>query len=95
VSAPEIRHDPQRSAYEYVLDGVVIGVADYRSTGDRIEMHHTYTDPAHRGQGIAATLVAAALDDVRRRDLRVVPTCWFVAGFIDSHPEYRDLATPP
>jgi predicted GNAT family acetyltransferase len=87
----EVRHDPQRSAYEYVADGEVIAVADYRDDGQRVEMHHTYTDPAHRGQGIAAVLVAAALDDIRRRDRRVVPTCWFVAEFLDTHPEYADL----
>jgi predicted GNAT family acetyltransferase len=87
----EIRHDEQRSAYEYLVDGAVVAVADYRDDGEQIEMHHTYTDPAHRGQGIAATLVAAALDDIRRRDRRVVPTCWFVAEFLDDHPEYQDL----
>jgi predicted GNAT family acetyltransferase len=87
----EIRHHEQRSAYEYLVDGEVVAVADYRDDGEQIEMHHTYTDPAHRGQGIAATLVAAALDDIRRRDRRVVPTCWFVAEFLDDHPEYQDL----
>ena len=95
MSPPEIRHEPQRAAYEYVVDGQVIAVADYRRVGDRVEMHHTYTEPAHRGQGIAATLVAAALDDLRRRGREVVPTCWFVAGFIDTHPEYRDLLAAP
>jgi predicted GNAT family acetyltransferase len=86
-----IRHDEDRSRYEYLVDGRRLGVAAYRLSGDTVEMHHTEVDPGHRGQGIAAVLVAGALDDVRARGLRVVPTCWYVAQFVDEHPEYRDL----
>jgi predicted GNAT family acetyltransferase len=86
-----IRHDAAHSRYEYVVDGRVVGVADYDGAGDRVVMHHTQTEPALRGQGIAAALVAGALDDLRARGLQVVPTCWYVAQFIDEHPEYGDL----
>lgn len=89
--AGRVVHDPDRSRYEFVVDGQVIGIADYRLVGDRAEMHHTHTDPAHRGRGIGATLVAGALDDLRSRRIRVMPTCWYVAGFIDEHPEYGDV----
>jgi predicted GNAT family acetyltransferase len=44
-----------------------------------------------RGRGLGSELVRAALDDVRRRGATVVPTCWYVAEFIDAHPEYGDL----
>jgi uncharacterized protein len=87
-----VRHDEKKSRYEYVTnDGQVVGVADYDVAGDRVVMHHTQTAPAHRGQGIAAVLVAGALDDLRARGLQVVPTCWYVAQFIDEHPAYGDL----
>jgi uncharacterized protein len=56
-----------------------------------VVMHHTHTDPAHRGRGAAAVVVGGALDDLRKRGLRVVPTCWYVAEFIDTHPGYRDM----
>jgi hypothetical protein len=86
-----VRHDVDASRYEYVVDGVVLAVADYQRDGDRVLMHHTATDPAHRGQGIAARLVAGVLDDVRAHGQRVIPSCWYVAEFIDEHPEYADL----
>jgi predicted GNAT family acetyltransferase len=86
-----VRHDSRAARYEYVVDGTVVGVADYQTTDGAVVMHHTFTDPAHRGHGIAAQLVAGALDDVRSRGLRVVPTCWYVAEFIESHPRYSDL----
>jgi uncharacterized protein len=35
--------------------------------------------------------VRHALDDVRAAGRTVIPTCWYVAQFIDEHPEYEDL----
>jgi predicted GNAT family acetyltransferase len=43
-----------------------------------------------RGRGVAEKLIRA-FDDVRVMQRTVVPRCWFVAQFIDDHPEYRDL----
>lgn len=86
-----VRHLPEESRYEYVLDGEVVGVADYRLCGADVVMHHTMTVPERRGEGIAGQLVAGVLDDARARGRHVVPTCWFVAMFIDAHAEYHDL----
>lgn len=88
------RHDPEGQRYELVVDGRAIAVAEYRVEGDVVVMHHTFTDPAHRGHGYAARVVGFALDDLRARGVRVDPQCWFVADFIDAHPEYRDLLVP-
>jgi predicted GNAT family acetyltransferase len=84
-------HDVDGSRYEYVEEGHVLAIADYRLVGEQIVMHHTETRASHRGRGIGEMLVAGALDDVRARELHVVPECWFVAEFIDRHPEYHDL----
>jgi predicted GNAT family acetyltransferase len=86
-----VHHDAEQQRYEYVVDGEALAIAEYRRDGDTVVMHHTYTDPRYRGRGYAARVVAAALDDVRARGLQVVPQCWFVAEFVASHPEYRDL----
>ena len=86
-----VHHDAEQQRYEYVVDGDVIAIAEYHCDGDTVVMHHTYTDPRYRGRGNAARVVEAALDDLRARGLRVVPQCRFVAGFVASHPEYRDM----
>ena len=82
---------PEASRYELIQDGQVLGYADYRRGDDAVELPHTVVDPAHRGQGLAAELVGAALDDLRSQGARVIPTCWYVAEFIDTHPDYQDL----
>ena len=87
----DVQNNQDRSRYEIFLDGELVGIADYVVRGDSVVFPHTYTEPAHRGQGFAARLVQVALDDARRAGRTVVPQCWFVAEFIDGHPEYRDL----
>lgn len=72
-------------------DGV-IGFVVYRLAGDVITLVHTEVDPAHGGNGHAATLARGALDDARSRGLRVVASCPYIAAYITKHPEYADLA---
>lgn len=64
---------------------------DYALDGDVISLLHTEVPVADRGQGAAATLVQAALDDARQRDLRVKPICAYVGAFVKRHPEYQDI----
>lgn len=87
----EVLHEPDRSRYLLKTDGAVAGVADYTDRGDALVFHHTEIDRARRGHGLGSVLVRGALDDVRARGRRVVPTCWFVAEFVDLHPDYADL----
>jgi predicted GNAT family acetyltransferase len=86
-----VRKDQERFRYELVEDGAVVGVADYREQGDAVVFHHTLIDPVRRGQGLGAVLVQGALDDVRATGGRVVPVCWYVGQFIDTHSGYADL----
>jgi len=89
--AVAITNEPDRSRYELRVDGELIGIADYVVRDGRVVFPHTEILPTHRGRGLAALLVRYALDDVRRSGRSVVASCWYVADFIDEHPEYRDL----
>src|SRR5438309_5745679 len=86
-----IAHNEERHRYELSIDDDLVSYAEYASEPDRLVFDHTETLDDFRGLGLAARVVAFALDDVRKRGLSVVPACWFVADFIDAHPEYRDL----
>jgi predicted GNAT family acetyltransferase len=92
VSTDVVRND-ERSRYELVVDGQIAGFADFRVEGDVVVLPHTVVDPARRGQGLAAVLVASALDDIDRAGRRVVPACWYVADFIDRNPRYAALVS--
>jgi predicted GNAT family acetyltransferase len=88
-----VRHAAERSRYELVEDGVVVGVADYSRRDGTWVFPHTEIVPTHRGRGLGAELVRGALDDVREAGGKVVPRCWYVAEFIDAHPDYRDMVS--
>ena len=93
LCATTVRHNPRLSRYEIAIcDGVVAGVALYQRHGRRIAFLHTEIEPRYEGAGLAGGLARAALDDVRKRGLEVVPVCPFIAAYIRSHAdEYLDL----
>lgn len=61
------------------------GLAAYRAATDVLVFTQTEVDRSYEGKGVGSRLVREALDDVRSRDLRVVPLCPFVKGWIDRH----------
>ncbi len=87
----EITHNPEESRYELRVDGELVSIAEYSSSGDKLVFDHTETAPDWGGKGLAACVVGAALEDVRTRNLKIVPSCWYVRQFVDEHPEFRDL----
>ncbi len=82
---------PDRSRYELRAGDELVGLIDYRLAGDVITLVHTEVPEAFGGQGYAARLARGALDDARSRGLRVVPSCPYVAAYVDKHPDYADL----
>ena len=87
----KIGHNVDHKRYELFVGETLASLADYHVEGKRVVIFHTETRDDFRGQGLAAKLVQWALDDIRSRGMTVEPACWFVADFIDDHPEYRDL----
>lgn len=64
---------------------------DEKEGGKVLDLTRTEVPEELRGEGVGGRLVAQALDWARDHGRRVIPTCPFVEGYIDKHPEYRDL----
>jgi predicted GNAT family acetyltransferase len=77
--------------YEAHVDGRLVGFADYQHTGELMVLPHVEVLPEQGGRGFGGALARAALDDARRRNLRVLPLCPFVRDWIARHPDYADL----
>ncbi|NLU71090.1 N-acetyltransferase [Streptomyces sp. HNM0574] len=85
-------HDnPSESRYEVHSGDTLAGFTQYKLSPGRIAFIHTETDPAFAGKGLAHRLVTDALDDVRSRDLAVLPFCPYVKKYLTKNPEYLDL----
>ena len=83
--------NPEELRYELWLGATRAGFIEYRSEPGAILLVHTEVDPAVEGRGLGSRLVAGALDDLRARDLKLVPLCPFVRAYLRHHREYADL----
>ncbi len=83
-------HDAQQQRFFIDASGHRC-VADYQLQDGVMKMTYTGVHPSLRGHGIAAILVAAALDHAREHRLRVDPVCSYVRVYMDRHPETNDL----
>ena len=90
-----LARDQAGSRYTATSGGSLAGLIDYSERPGSIQFLHTETDPAFRGQGIARRLTAYALDDVRERELSLVPLCSYTQRFVTDNPQYADLLAKP
>jgi uncharacterized protein len=87
----DVRDNRSELRYEALAGGELLGQIRYRIEPGLVVLVHTDVAPAAEGRGVGSRLVERALADIRRRGLRVVPICPFVADYIRRHPEYADL----
>jgi predicted GNAT family acetyltransferase len=86
-----IRHEPQARRFAAEVAGKTAYLSYRELDGRILDLDHTFVPREHRGGGLASQLTARALEYARERGYRVVPSCPFVASYLDRHPEYRDL----
>jgi len=90
----ELVHEPDARRYVLRVDGTLIAVLDYAASPEAVSFTRTYTSPAFRGRGHAAEVVGFAVDDVEQTSARrIVPMCWYVSDWFESHPERAGLLT--
>ncbi len=94
ASETTVADNPPASRFEITIDGKLAGFSEYQRSDGEIEFTHTVIDDAYEGQGLGSTLVAGALDEVRRDGVQVRATCEFVSTYIQRHHEYADLLAP-
>ena len=90
----EVRDNPESQTYDALLGDEIVGTLLYEREGPRLVLTHTAVQSRYQHQGIATTLIAAALDDIRVKGKKVTILCPAVATFIAAHPDYADLVDP-
>jgi uncharacterized protein len=86
----EVHHNLAASRFEIQIENQ-IAVLDYIQRGDIITFTHTGVPSELEGRGIGSQLARAGLEYAREKAFKVVPFCWFVAGYIERHLEYQNL----
>lgn len=86
-----VEHEPADGRFVAYAGDELAGFTEYSVADDVMVLPHTLTRPAYGGKGVASAVVHAALEHARDEGLRVDPQCWYVAGWIERHPDYADL----
>lgn len=88
----EVQHDSNARKFYVHSDGHEAHMTYRYRDASTVIYKHTYVPSELRGGGLAGKIVRTALEWARTENLRVVPTCSFVEGFVRKHPEYQDIA---
>lgn len=98
--AVTVRPTSKGNAYAIYLAGdgadaeTRAGAAYFVDRGDERIFHHTIVGDDFAGRGLGSILVGEALADTRAKGLTVVPSCQFVASWIDRN-SYDGPVTEP
>lgn len=85
-------HEPDAARYALYIDGELAALVGYVVRGDTVSFNHTFTEPSHRGEGLAGQVVEFAMNDVEASSSRAVsPDCSYVQYWFDTHPERANL----
>jgi uncharacterized protein len=79
---------PDLDRYEVHVGDQLAGFTEYRLQEGRLVFHHTEIDDAFGGRGLAGKLAAGAMDDVKAKGGSVVPTCSYIEGWLNKHPDH-------
>jgi predicted GNAT family acetyltransferase len=88
---------PRLERYEARLgrERALAGLVDYHVAEDFIVLKHTEVLDGFEGQGIGSRLVRAVLEDLREREVPVIPKCPFIVAWLQKHPEQHDVLFRP
>ena len=86
--------DNASSRYTMHRDGVLLSALDFRDDGRVVTMTRAFTVPTFRGHGYAADIVEFAVSELEKAgDRSVMPMCWYVAEWFETHPERAGILT--
>lgn len=92
--AVEVRHNPEGSRFEILVEGALAGFSMYTheetSTSRQRIFFHTEIDDALGGRGLAGTLTRSALQASVQEGYRLVAVCPYVARWLRTHHDVDD-----
>lgn len=87
----DITHNLATQRFEVTIDGHT-GFLSYEVIDDNtLNYNHTIVPKELGGRGLGTALVKHALDYARDNGKKVVPSCSFVASYINRRDEYQPL----
>ena len=86
----KITNDESLNRLEVPVEGG-LAVLRYQFARDAMWLLHVQVPLEAQGHSIASELTRTALELAKKRGLKVVPVCAFVATYLRRHPEYAAM----
>lgn len=86
----ELIDNEDSKQYEFRIGDEVARI-EYIKTKQKVFLTHTEVPASLTGKGVGSALIKAALEDIKQKDMVLVPLCPFVAAYIKRHPEWKTL----
>jgi predicted GNAT family acetyltransferase/uncharacterized Fe-S cluster protein YjdI len=87
------KDNKEKNRFELELQGH-IAFLEYEISEDKIQFPHTKVPKELEGKGVGSRLVHRALLEAKKRNLKLVPICPFVIGYVKKHAHWQDLVLP-
>ena len=87
----ELIDNEERDQYEFHIGKYVPKIEYIKTKNGEIYLTHTEVPVALEGKGVGSQLAEKVLKDIEKQELRLVPLCPFVAGYIQKHPDWRRI----
>lgn len=86
-----ITHNTAAQRFETTIDGMTAYLSYQVAGDDTLIYDHTIVPKELGGRGLGTALVKHALDYANEHNKKIVPSCSFVASYINRRPEYQHL----
>ncbi len=83
-------HNKKENRFEKKIDGFVAYI-EYIRKENKLYLTHTIVPQEIGNRGVGTTLVRETLEEIEKRNLKIVPVCSFVISYIERHPEWEKL----
>jgi uncharacterized protein len=86
----QLKDNKNFQRFELWVDGKMAKL-EYELQHSRIALIHTEVPKELEGKGVAAAIVAKALQYIETKGMKIVPLCPYVIDYIKKHPEWERL----
>lgn len=87
----ELIDNSPENRYEFRIGKEIAKIEYIKTKNNEIYLTHTEVPVSLEGRGIGSQLIEKTLQNIELQELRLVPLCPFVAGYIQKHPDWRRI----
>jgi len=80
----------EKKRFEFKIEDN-LSFVEYIVAQDKIYLTHTEVPKELEGKGIASEMIKQIFKKIKEENLKLIPLCPFVAGYIKNHPKYKEL----